>query len=176
MISILNVTAGTRDGVNDTFYFIFFKKRSLLRTSQFVVMYLCIMFTVKSTTVWSVRVCTCTCMISCSYAIGNVVLTTRLCSEPNFMWSLLRIGEWKFLQTVQVTGPRWPTCPYLEKKNENILLRNQTAYDLETWNVVSGARISPNLFKWRPWVNLDLFYGKVKFGLLCFCMGKKLKQ
>ena len=34
-----------------------------------------------------------------------------------------------------------------KKKLENILLRNQTAYDLETWNVVSGARISPNLFK-----------------------------
>ena len=23
------------------------------------------------------------------------------------------------------------------------------------------------------WVDLDLFYGKVKFGPLCFCMGKR---
>ena len=27
-------------------------------------------------------------------------------------------------------------------------------------------------FGW-PWVDLDLFYGKVKFGPLCFCMGKR---
>ena len=26
------------------------------------------------------------------------------------------------------------------------------------------------------WVDLDLFCGKVKFGSLCFCMGKKVKQ
>ena len=25
-------------------------------------------------------------------------------------------------------------------------------------------------------VDLDLIYGKVKFGLLCFCLGKKVKQ
>ena len=26
---------------------------------------------------------------------------------------------------------------------------------------------------WWSWVDLDLFYGKVKFGPLCFCMGKR---
>ena len=29
-----------------------------------------------------------------------------------------------------------------------------------------------SLFKWCPWVDNDLFYGKVKFGPLCFCMEK----
>ena len=28
------------------------------------------------------------------------------------------------------------------------------------------------LFKLRPWVDLDLFYAKVKFGHIGFCMGK----
>ena len=27
-----------------------------------------------------------------------------------------------------------------------------------------------------PGLTFDLFYGKVKFGPLCFCMGKKVKQ
>ena len=35
--------------------------------------------------------------------------------KPNFMWSLLGMGERKFVQTVQVTWPRWPTCPYMVK-------------------------------------------------------------
>ena len=52
------------------------------------------------------------------------------------------------------------------------LLRNQKADDLETWYAASGAQVLPNLFKWWPWVDHDLFYGKVKFSTLCFCMGK----
>ena len=38
---------------------------------------------------------------------------------------------------------------------------------LESWY----AQVLASLFK-CPWVDLDLFYGKVKFGPLCFCMGK----
>ena len=53
------------------------------------------------------------------------------------------------------------------------LLWNQTADDLESWYVASGAQVLPSLFKWWPWVDLDLFYGKVKFGPLCLCMGKR---
>ena len=39
------------------------------------------------------------------------------------------------------------------------------------WNLVCniGCWILPSLFKWWPWIGL--FYGKVKFGPLCFCMG-----
>ena len=33
-----------------------------------------------------------------------------------------------------------------------------------------------SLFKSWLWGDIDLFYGKVKFGPLCFCMGKKVKQ
>ena len=41
---------------------------------------------------------------------------------------------------------------------------------------IMGARVLPSLFKWRPWIDSDLFYGKVKFGPLCFCMGKRYKN
>ena len=33
----------------------------------------------------------------------------------NFMWSLLGMGERKFLQMVLVTWPKWPPCPYMVK-------------------------------------------------------------
>ena len=38
------------------------------------------------------------------------------------------------------------------------------------WNL--GARVLLSLFKWWPWIDLDLFYGKVKFGILCFVWEK----
>ena len=31
----------------------------------------------------------------------------------NFMWSLLRLGEWKIAKMVAVHWPRWPSCPYI---------------------------------------------------------------
>ena len=33
-------------------------------------------------------------------------------------------------------------------------------------------RVLPRLFKLRPWVNLDPFYAKVKFGHIGFRVGK----
>ena len=45
-----------------------------------------------------------------------------------------------------------------------LIMQNQKADDLETWYAASGARVLPND---------DLFYGKVEFGPLCFCMGKR---
>ena len=68
--------------------------------------------------------------------------------------------------------PIWPPCSYMVKTLKN-LLWNQKADDPKTWYAASGARVLPSLFKWWPWVDLDLFYGKVKFGPLCFCMGKR---
>ena len=35
---------------------------------------------------------------------------------------------------------------------------------LETWYVASGPVVLLSLYTWCPWVDLDLFYGKVKFG------------
>ena len=61
--------------------------------------------------------------------------------------------------------------PIYGKKLKN--LQNQKLYDFETWYAALGAQVLPSLFKWWHWVDLDLFYGEVKFGPLCFCMGKK---
>ena len=58
-------------------------------------------------------------------------------------------------------------------KNLKNLFRNQKENDRETWYAASGAQILPSLFKWWPWIDPDLFYGKVKFGLVCFCMGHR---
>ena len=97
-------------------------------------------------------------------------------SKSNFIWSVYGMGEPKFAQMFLVTWPRWPPCPYMVKTLKNLLLWNQKANDLETWNAASSAWVLPSLLNWWPWVDLDLFYGKVKFGPLCFCMGKKVKQ
>ena len=55
---------------------------------------------------------------------------------------------------------------------KNLLLWNQKAYDLEIWYIASGARVLPSFFKWLPWVDLDLFYRKVKFGPYVFLWEK----
>ena len=66
--------------------------------------------------------------------------------------------------------------PIYGKNLKNLLRRIQKADDLETWYAALSAQVLPSLFKWWPLVDLDLFYGKVQFGPLCFCMGKKVKQ
>ena len=71
-----------------------------------------------------------------------------------------------------VTWPRWPPCPYMVRTLKNLLLQNQSTNDLETWYVALCMWILPRLFKLSPWVDLDLFYAKVKFGHIGFCMGK----
>ena len=54
------------------------------------------------------------------------------------------------------------------KTFKNLLLQNQKSYDLETWYAAFGTQALQSLYKWWPWVDLDLFYGKVKFGNLGF--------
>ena len=73
---------------------------------------------------------------------------------------------------VHVTWPRWPRFPYMVKTFKNLLLQNQKSYDLETWHVALGTQVLQRLYKWWPWVDLDLFYGKVKLGHLYVWMGK----
>ena len=40
------------------------------------------------------------------------------------------------------------------------------------WYVALCTRVLPRLFKLSPWVDLDLFYAKVKFDYIGFCMGE----
>ena len=90
--------------------------------------------------------------------------------KPNFMWSHHGMGKRKFVQMVQVTLPVWLPCSYMVKSLKSLLFWNQMY--LKSWYAASGTWVLPSLFKWWPWVELDLFYGKVKFGPLCFCLGK----
>ena len=75
---------------------------------------------------------------------------------------------------VYVTWPRWPPCPYIVKSFKNLLFLNQKADDLESSYAALVTRVLPNLFKRWLWVDLYIFYSKVKFGLFCFYMGKCL--
>ena len=43
----------------------------------------------------------------------------------------------------------------------------------ETWYVTLGTLIHQCLYKSLPWVDLDLFYGKVNFGYIGFSMEKR---
>ena len=50
------------------------------------------------------------------------------------------------------------------KNLKNTLLRNQFTDDLETLYIALPMQVLPRLFKSLPWVDLNLFYAKVKFG------------
>ena len=62
--------------------------------------------------------------------------------------------------------------PYMVKTLKTLLLWNQKKNDFKTWYASSGAQVLASLLKWWLWVDLDLSYGKVKFGPLCFCIFK----
>ena len=97
-------------------------------------------------------------------------------SKPNFIWSLRGSGKRKFVWGIWVTWPSWPPCPYMEKnlqKSSSPEPKGQWPWALV---FLLGCWAHQNLFKWWPWVDLDLFYDKVKFGPLCFYMGKSLRK
>ena len=97
---------------------------------------------------------------SSSTLFKHLLLTNHWANQSNFIWSFYGIGERKFVQTVMVTWPRWPPCPYMVETFKNLLLWNQKADDLETWYAALGAQILPSLIKWWHWVDLDLFMAR----------------
>ena len=58
------------------------------------------------------------------------------------------------------------------KNLKNLLLQNQWTDDLETFYVTLCTQGLLRLFKLLPWVDLDLFYTKVKLDHIGFCIGK----
>ena len=52
------------------------------------------------------------------------------------------------------------------------LLWNLKADDFETWYAAWHTLVLPSLLKWYPRLDLDLFYSKIRFGPVCFCIGK----
>ena len=84
---------------------------------------------------------------------------------------------WEGGTKVYINGPghmtKMAAMPiYGKNLKKNLLLQNQKSYDLETWHVASGTQTLHSLYKCSPWVDLDLFYGKVKLGYLGFFIGK----
>ena len=87
------------------------------------------------------------------------------------------------LKVKVITWP-WPKVVYIQKfkpdflRNywakpfKNLLLQNRPADFHETWYVALGTPAHHSVYKWWPWSDLDLFYGKVKFGNLGFSIGK----
>ena len=55
------------------------------------------------------------------------------------------------------------------KTIKDIFLWNRKADDL---NLVFSIKYSSAMFKWCPWIDLNLFYGKVKFGPFAFVWEK----
>ena len=71
---------------------------------------------------------------------------------------------------VYINGPghmtKMAAMLYMVKTFKNLLLQNLKSYDLETQPVALGTQALQSLYKWWPWVDLVLFYGKVKLGRL----------
>ena len=103
------------------------------------------------------------CPRSCTYKNQIGFSQKLLCrSEPNFVWKLSGTRNWKSDDLMLVTWPRWPPRPYMVKTLQNVLLLNRWFDFHETWYIALGAPAHHSLFKWWPWSDLDLFYGKVK--------------
>ena len=81
------------------------------------------------------------------------------------------IVEWKFVQMVLVAWPRWLPCPYMIKTLKTFFSRTNRLMTLKfgmQHRVLEYYQICSND---DPGLTLT-FYGKIKFGPLCFCMGK----
>ena len=61
---------------------------------------------------------------------------------------------------------------YMVKTFKNFLLWNRKANDLETWYASLSTQALPSLFKRCPWVDLDLFYSKIKLSPFAFVLEK----
>ena len=65
----------------------------------------------------------------------------------NFIWSLLRLGEWKIAKMVAVHWPRWPPCLYMVKTFKNLLLQNRGCLGAESLHKSLGMGGLPKLLK-----------------------------
>ena len=66
--------------------------------------------------------------------------------------------------------------PIYGKNFKNLLLQNRECLRAEPLQESSGMGGLPKLLKELSYVDVWLFYGKVKFASLCICMGKTFKN
>ena len=72
-------------------------------------------------------------------------LLSQFCA--NFIWSLLKLGEWTIAKMVAVRWPRWPPRPYIVKTFKNLLLQNPECLMAESLHKSSGTRGLPKSLK-----------------------------
>ena len=101
------------------------------------------------------------CMYVCQHFHTSSPLKPLGRLKPNYMWILLGWGNESLFKRSR-SHDQDGHLAHIWSKNLLYLLRNQKVYDLETWCVVSGARVLPRLFKWWHLVDLKLLFGKVK--------------
>ena len=88
-----------------------------------------------------------------------------------FHVELLGAGEWMIAKMVVVHWPRWPPCLYMVKTFKNLLLQNRGCLGAESLHKSSGKGGILKLLKWWSYIDVWLFYNKVKFASICICMG-----
>ena len=83
----------------------------------------------------------------------------------NFMWSLLRLGEWKIAKMVAVNWPRWLPCPYMVKTFKKLLLQNQISPGALSLHKSSGDRRSTKIARMMvlSWHLTFLWQGQICF-------------
>ena len=79
-------------------------------------------------------------------------------------------SPWKNMMLV--TWPRWLPYPYMVKTLQKSSSPESVDKFPSNLYVASVTPAHYSLYKWWPWVDLDLFNGKVKFGNLGFSIGK----
>ena len=93
--------------------------------------------------------------------------------EATFYVEALYVGGTKVPSNGHGHMTKMAAMPIYDKNlKKSSSLEPNRRWSVETWYTALCTRVVPNSFKWWPWVDTDLFYGKFTFGPLCFCMGK----
>ena len=108
-----------------------------------------------------------------SQKISSVLFSETACLiKAKFYVEPPWVGRRKVCSRHRVTWPSWPPRPYMIKTLQKSSPPEPANHFLETWQVASWTPAHHSLYKWWPWVDLDIFYCKVKFGNVFFSIGK----
>ena len=66
--------------------------------------------------------------------------------------------------------------PLGQSKPHFMWSQNRNSYDLETWYAAYGTQALTSIYKWWPWVDLDLLYDMFKLGRLYVWMRKTVTK
>ena len=109
----------------------------------------------------------------CTYKNSNWIFSdTTVQIWTKFCMKAFRYKEMKIWWHHGGHMTKMATTPINGKNPSKIFFRNRLADFHETQYVASGTPVHHSLFKWWTWSDLDLFYGKVKFGYFGFSLGK----